>query len=99
MLNNFSLHFIAAIALYAVVLVLGLAMFLVPAVSLGLAGDPMFGFTLLLFLSPLFLLLYYVYYMQHSEVKSHMRLFTALFMALTIIAAVFLIIFILPWAV
>lgn len=98
MLKYFSMHFLAAIALYAAVLILGLALFIAPAASLGLASDPVFGITLLLFLSPFVLLLYYVYYVQHSEVKGHQRLFVALFITLTIIAAIFLIIFILPLA-
>lgn len=96
---NLSPRFMAAIALYAVVLILGLATFIVPAASVGLSADSMFGFTLLLFLSPLILLFGYLYYERHKEVKSHLGLFTALFMALTIIDALFLIIFILPWVI
>ncbi len=99
MLKYFSMHFLIAIALYAVALMLALAIFIVPAASSGLAGDPVFGLTLLLFLLPLVLLMYYVYYMGHSEVKGHQRFFVFLFMALTIISALFLIIFILPWAI
>ena len=94
----FSRNFLMAIALYAIVLLLGLAMFIVPAARAGLAADPVFGFTLLLFLSPLFLLMYYIYYAAHAEVRSHQRLFAALFTALTILAALFLIILILPLA-
>lgn len=96
---NLSARFMAAIALYAAVLILGLATFIVPAASVGLSSDPVFGFTLVLFLLPLVLLLYYLYYIKHSEVKSHLGIFTALFMALTIIDAMFLIIFILPWVI
>ncbi len=99
MLKYFSLHFLIAIALYAVALMLALAIFIVPAASVGLASDPVFGFTLLIFLMPLVLLLYYTYYMGHSEVKGHQRLFVFLFMALTITATIFMIIFILPWAI
>ena len=96
MLKYFSLTFLIIIILYFFVLILGINSFIIPAASVGLAGDPIFGFTLLVFLSPLVMLLYYVYYLTHSEVKSHLRLFAGLFMALTLITAIFLIIFILP---
>ena len=96
MFQYFSKNFLAAIVLYAFVLILGLALFIVPAVGVGLAADAGFGFILLLFLLPLILLLYYIYYMQHHEVMSHRGLFIILFTALTLIDSFVLVVFILP---
>ena len=99
MLEKLSLHFVIAIMLYAFVLVLGLAFFIVPAAANGLASDPIFGFTLVIFLLPLIFLLFYFYYSQHHEVESHLGLFTALFAMLTLVDIVYFVVLIFPWAI
>ncbi len=98
MLKQFSLAFIISIATYAMVLVAGLVTFIMPAAANGLAGDPVFSVSLVLFLAPLVVLLYYLYYSRNSELKSHTNIFMGVFVALTAVDALFLILFVLPIA-